>query len=242
MRLPLLLYLLAVAGSALAQPTLTIGPNTNLLGNGVVQVVYRGGALTNNGLVSISAGQLVVAAATTYGGSGTATVANVTVSHSTGSSTLNSLLSVTGRATVATGTSLNANNRLYLRTDSQPTAEMVNNGVLMGFVQGLLTRATATTGAAGTLDRPYSSQLSGNLSGNAMQYQWQSSADNTTWADVAGATATTYTATVSKPIYYRSRLTSRISGYDQTTPGVYLAFMGAPICPQCPPIKATRVR
>lgn len=47
-----------------------------------------------------------------------------------------------------------------------------------------------------------------------------------TWADVAGATAVTYTATISKPVYYRSRLTSRISGYDQTTPGVYLNVHG----------------
>ncbi|PRY25897.1 putative Ig domain-containing protein [Spirosoma oryzae] len=221
---PLLLILwLATVGNALAQPTLTIGVNTRVVGTGDAQFEYGGGSLTNNGSLSLAAGQLSANGPTTYGGSGAAIIANISFGHSTGTSTLNSLLSVTNRATLSANTALNANGQLYLRTDQFPNADLVNNGILTGTVQGLVTRGTVLTG-----NTPYSSLLSTNVSGTSASYQWQSSADNTTWADVAGATSPTYTANVSATTYYRCRLTTSNSTYNQNTPALLLNVTGAP--------------
>lgn len=187
MKLLSVLCLLTMVSSVLAQPTLRIGANTRLVGSGAAQLMYRGGALTNNGALSLPTGQLTASGPITYGGPGTATVASVNFSHTTGSSTLNSLLSVTDRATLSANASVNANGQLYLRTDGFPNANLVNNGILSGTVQDLVTKVTVTTGAV-----PYSSQLAINVSGNAMKYQWQSLANNSTWADVPGATGATH--------------------------------------------------
>lgn len=220
-RLLSLLCLLTLVGSALAQPTLRIGGNTRVVGSGAVRLVYGGGSLTNNGSLSLTTGQFAVNGSTTYGGTGAATVADLRFSHSTGNSTLNSLLSVTNRATLTANTALNANGQLYLRTDLFPSADMVNDGVLTGTVQGLVTKATLTTGAA-----PYNSQLSVNLNGSAMRYQWQSSPNNSQWTDVPNATGSTYTANVTVSTYYRCRLRTTNSSYDQTTPPALLAYTG----------------
>ncbi|SFE82843.1 putative Ig domain-containing protein [Spirosoma endophyticum] len=220
-RLLSLLCLLTLVGSALAQPTLRIGGNTRVVGSGAVRLVYGGGSLTNNGSLSLTTGQFAANGSTTYGGTGAATVADLRFSHSTGSSTLNSLLSVTSHATLTANTALNANGQLYLRTDLFPSADMVNEGVLTGTVQGLVTKATLTTGAA-----PYNSQLSVNLNGSAMRYQWQSSPNNSQWTDVPNATGSTYTANVTVSTYYRCRLTTTNSSYDQTTPPAFLAYTG----------------
>lgn len=220
-RLLSLLCLLTLVGSALAQPTLRIGGNTRVVGSGAVRLVYGGGSLTNNGSLSLTTGQFAANGSTTYGGTGAATVADLRFSHSTGSSTLNSLLSVTSRATLTANTALNANGQLYLRTDLFPGADMVNDGVLTGTVQGLVTKATLTTGAT-----PYNSQLSVNLNGSAMRYQWQSSPNNSQWTDVPNATGSTYTANVTVSTYYRCRLTTTNSSYDQTTPPAFLAYTG----------------
>ncbi|MBO0948190.1 hypothetical protein [Fibrella forsythiae] len=229
--------LLATVGSALAQSILNIGANTHVVGTGAAQLVYGGGALTNNGSLSMAVGPLQFNGPTTYSGAGTATVGNVLFSHATGSSTLNSLLSVTNQATLAANTALNANGQLYLRTDQFAGANLVNDGVLTGTVQGLVTNASVQTGSTA-----YSSQLSANVSGGVMQYQWQSSPDNNTWADVAGATAATYTASVAAPVYYRARLTTANSSYDQPSPGVFLAYTGPSTVCACLQITAVRVR
>ncbi|MBO0948191.1 cellulose binding domain-containing protein [Fibrella forsythiae] len=213
-RYPVLAALLLLAFSnALAQPTLRIGANARVVGTGTAQLVYGGGALTNNGSLSLVAGQLSATGPTTYGGGGTATVANIRFGHSVGSSTLNSLLSVTNQATLLANAALNANGQLYLRTDQFPAANLVNNGILTGTVQGLVTRATATTGNA-----PFNTTLSTNVSGSSMRYQWQMSTDNTQWSNVAGATMATYTAYVDARIFYRCLLTTTNSAYSQVTP------------------------
>lgn len=49
--------------------------------------------------------------------------------------------------------------------------------------------------------------LSGATGGCGITYQWQSSPDNSTWSNIAGATSVTYTATVSSNTYYRCVLT-----------------------------------
>ncbi len=223
MRIHLLLCLLAVVSNAIAQPTLRIGANTRVVGSGAVQLVYGGGALTNSGSLSLPAGQFIANGPTTYGGTGTGSAATVVFSHNTGNTTLSSLLSVTDRATLSVNTALNANNQLYLRTDQFPNANMVNEGILSGLVQGLVTKATLTTGAT-----PYASTLSVNMAGSVVRYQWQSSPNNTTFTDVPSATGPTYTASLSAPAYYRCRLTTSNSSYDQTTPVQFLNYTGTP--------------
>ena len=182
-RIPAIAFglLLALVGRTMAQPALTIGANTRVVGSGPVRLVYGGGALTNNGSLSLPAGQLTATGAINYGGTGTATVATALFNHSNKYGTLNSLLSVTDRATLTTGTSLNANGQLYLRTDQFPNASLVNDGLLEGTVQGLVTKATVKTGTTA-----YTSQLSTNVSGSSMNYQWQSSPDNSAWSNVPG--------------------------------------------------------
>ncbi|MBO0931580.1 T9SS type A sorting domain-containing protein [Fibrella aquatilis] len=246
MRLLSLLCLLAVVSSTLAQPVLTkvnstpyaqdqtllvvvnqptlrIGSNTRLVSSGDARITYGGGTLTNNGTLSLATGPLVFTGPVTYGGTGTATVVNLGVNGITGSSTLNSLFSVTGLATLRSNATLNANGQLYLRTDQFPNAAMMTEGVLTGTVQGLVTKATLTTGAV-----PYASMLSVNMSGSVMKYQWQQSATGSTWTDVPNATGATYAASVNAPVYYRCRLTTSNSSYDQPTPARLLDYTGTP--------------
>lgn len=49
--------------------------------------------------------------------------------------------------------------------------------------------------------------LTGNSTGTGQTYQWQSSPDNSTWANISGATATTYGTTQSVATYYRCEVT-----------------------------------
>jgi hypothetical protein len=64
----------------------------------------------------------------------------------------------------------------------------------------------------------YNADLSVNISGAALNYQWQRSPDSTTWADVAGATSSTYTAAVTTPVFYRVNITSG-GTYNDTAKG-----------------------
>ena len=45
--------------------------------------------------------------------------------------------------------------------------------------------------------------LTGNSTGTGQTYQWQSSPNNSTWANISGATATTYGTTQTVATYYR---------------------------------------
>ncbi|MBC7571834.1 MAG: hypothetical protein H7319_19200, partial [Spirosoma sp.] len=83
--------LLALVGRTMAQSTLRIGANTRLVGSGTVRLVYGGGTLTNNGSLSIAAGQFTATGPVTYGGTGAGLVATAVFNHNTGTSTLNSL-------------------------------------------------------------------------------------------------------------------------------------------------------
>ena len=213
----------SVVGTAPAQPTLRIGANTRLVGSGAARITYGGGALTNQGAVNLASGPLLLSGPTTYGGGGTAIVNDVRFDQNSGTHTLNSLLSVRALAFVNGNASLNTNGLLYLRTDLFPGAQLVVMGILTGSVQGLVTNASLTTGAV-----PYSSDLTVNVSGSVVRYQWQSSANNSIWADVPNATGATYSPTVSAPLYYRCRLTTTNSGYDQTTPARLLDYTGTP--------------
>ena len=55
---------------------------------------------------------------------------------------------------------------------------------------------------------------------SGLTYQWQSSTDSATWADVSGATASSYTADITSSIYYRVVVTCTASGLSDVTPGI----------------------
>lgn len=65
-----------------------------------------------------------------------------------------------------------------------------------------------------------------------LSYQWQSSLDNSTWADIAGATSTTYLPTgVTQTTYYRRKATdacNRVAYTNTITVNVYGTAPGTP--------------
>jgi len=156
-----------------------------------------------------------------FTGSGTTTLYDLGVSHASGTTLFNSLVSVKNTATLALG-ALNANNNLFIRSDLG-NATMVNNGSLANNVQGLIAKASATTGGCPS----YGANLSLNISGTHMKYQWQTSSDGSTgWTDVSGATNATYAATVTQTIYYRCNLGTDNTVFTESTPAVQLDFTG----------------
>lgn len=68
--------------------------------------------------------------------------------------------------------------------------------------------------------------LTGATFGTGQTYQWQSSPDNVTWANIAGATLSQYQANITTPAYYRCRVvcggSSSISSSAQATVDNYL--------------------
>ena len=64
--------------------------------------------------------------------------------------------------------------------------------------------------------------LSGATLVPGITYQWQSSADGSTYTNITGATNSSYTATVSAPVYYQCRVTCTSSTLSATTAAIYL--------------------
>jgi hypothetical protein len=102
-----------------------------------------------------------------------------------------------------------------------------------GTPAGGTTAATATTGCSG-----YTSvlSLSGQTTGCGITYQWQSSANGSTWSNVTGATSSTYTATVSSTIYYKCIVSCSNSGLSAPSSTVQLT-----VTPNCYTMSNTAV-
>ena len=62
--------------------------------------------------------------------------------------------------------------------------------------------------------------LSGSSTGAGLTYQWQSSPNGTTWTNIAGATGTTYTTSVTRTLQYRVVVTCTSSALSSTTAAV----------------------
>ena len=81
--------------------------------------------------------------------------------------------------------------------------------------------ASVTTGCV-----PYTSTVSldapGSLTG--ISYQWQSSADGATWTNVAGATGSSYTASVTASVHYRVYEICNFSGGSDTSSAILLVL------------------
>ena len=64
--------------------------------------------------------------------------------------------------------------------------------------------------------------LTGGTVATGLSYKWMVSPDSSTWAIVAGATASTYAATVTSTVYYKCAVTCTASGGRDTTAGIKL--------------------
>ena len=155
-----------------------------------------------------------------FSGTGQTMFNNFTINHSS-ATTLSSQVSVKNTATVVAGSLAAGGGNLFIRTDLANTASLSVTGLLTGTAQGLISKASVASGTC-----PLSTTLSTNVGGPVVRYQWQSSADNTTFADIAGATSATYAATVSANTYYRSQLSTTNTGYTQATASVLVTVSG----------------
>ncbi len=206
-----------------AQVTLLIDNGAHFLVIGSANVVMDTGSYINNGSYIDSSGIFKATGGIAFSGTGTSRLNNFIVNNSQ-TTNVNTTLSVYNTATLTSGY-LNANNSLYIRSDNNDVANMVVTGVLNNTVKGIIARASVTSSSGCA---PFSSNLSLNISGSAMVYDWQSSEDSLSWANIIGATGATYTATVTATKYYRCRLTTNNSSYGQFTPGVKISLLGVP--------------
>lgn len=67
----------------------------------------------------------------------------------------------------------------------------------------------------------FSLQLTGNTLAAGLTYQWQSSANNTTWTNVPGGTLQISTTSITSPTYFRCIVTCTASGVSDTTTSSY---------------------
>jgi gliding motility-associated-like protein len=219
-KLIFLLSFLGLMAGIHAQNTIRISGGTKLTMNGTVQFVLGAGNFINNGTVTAATGTLVFAGPVIFSGTGSTLVQNFTVSHSSGTSLLNAPISITNTATLMFG-NLNANDNLLIRSDLSPTANVVIAGPPpAGEIEGLVSKASQTTGPCPS----YTSNLTVNISGAQLRYQWQSSPDTITWTNISGATAHDYTATITGPVYYRCQVTAVSGTFTQDIAPIKLAL------------------
>ena len=203
-----------------------ISPGTYVVLSSTVQATMTNNtgtpAFVNDGTYTDNTGSFNDLAGLSFSGGGTTSLYDLMVNLSGGSTIFNSLVSVYNTATLAAG-SMDANNNLYIRSDAGD-ATLVNNGLLTDNVRGVIAKASVSTGGCPS----FTSDLTLDISGTEMLYQWQSSPDSTTWSDVTGATAAAYTATVTATTYYRCVLSTVNSSFSEVTPGVKTALGGLP--------------
>ena len=119
-----------------AQNTYTISSGTQLVTSGGINLVFESGNLTNNGTLNDASGTVVFAGAITYAGSGTTSLYNLIVNHSTGTSLLNNLISISNTYTPTNGV-LNANGFLTLKSYATATARIAAG--TSGYITGNVT-------------------------------------------------------------------------------------------------------
>lgn len=215
-----LLALLCSAQLVLAQGTLKIGSGAHFVVSGAAQVVMDTGSFINDGNYYDNSGTFLCVGGINFSGSGTTHMNKLLVNNAQ-HSRINSLISVYENANLAGGY-LDANGLLYIRSDANTAVRMFVTGVLTNNIQGLLTMPSVTSGSCPS----YNSELKTNILGPAVLYQWQTSADGTTWTDIPGATTGNYVRNVTATQYCRALVTTNNSSYSQFTPGVLLSYSG----------------
>ena len=217
--------ILSFTTTAAAAPStvIYIAPGTNVTLTGDINVSVSIDSFIDDGTYTDNTGAFNVVSPINFSGSGTTHLDSLIFNTTSGTSLVNQLVSVYGTAIIGTGSAVNANDSLYIRSDTG-NAQLINNGILTGNVQGLIAKAATTTGSCS----PYTSALTLNVSGTEMAYQWQSSADSSVWNNISGANSATYTATVSAAGYYRCNLTTLNTAFAESTPGVKLNYAATP--------------
>lgn len=150
-----------------------------------------------------------------------------TIYNSNGIDAVQATGNITVPAGALTGTTRMRVHKLY---GGYPTGPCTNTGGY-GQIEDYTLSITAPpdcsgTPTAGTVSGPanicpgvaFTLTLTGTTTGVAgIGIQWQSSPDGTTWANIPGATATTYGATISDTTYYQAIVTCNISGLSDTS-------------------------
>lgn len=72
--------------------------------------------------------------------------------------------------------------------------------------------------------KPFTLSLEGVTLYLDLSYQWQSSANGTTWTDISNATLSTLTTSISAPRWFRARVTCANSGLSFTTAAKHVAI------------------
>lgn len=201
-----------------AQVNLKIDAGAHMVNSGNNEVVMDSGFVVNNGNYRDSSGMFRASGGIMFSGSGTTDMLYLKFDNSQFSK-ISAPVSVYHTATIGSSAEVDANGMLHIRSDRNTTANLVVSGKLTNGVLGLIARATVTSSC-----NPFTSDLSLNVSGSSMEYQWQSSADSASWSNIAGATSETYTAAVSSTAFYRCALSTNNTPFNQNTPGVKLSM------------------
>ncbi len=205
-----------------AQVNMTIGSGAHFKVNGTAQVVMGSGNFQNNGNYSDNSGIFVAGGGITFSGTGNTNFRKFIVDNA-GVSNVNSLVSVYDTTVVVAGV-LTSNGNLHMRSDLNADARTGVYDRLTNDIQGLQVIASTTSGMCPS----YNTDMKLNMYGPVLTYQWQKSADNTTWTNIAGATNATRFESVTATAYYRCRIRTTNTAYDQSTPSVLMTMIGTP--------------
>jgi len=108
------------------------------------------------------------------------------------------------------------------------TADIIALPPCSGTPTGGTAVVTPSIGGIGTT---FTLSLSGATSASGLTYDWQSSTDGTTWSDIPGATAATYTFTgISVNMYYQCIITCTASSSSATSASVMATYALTPTC------------
>lgn len=98
---------------------------------------------------------------------------------------------------------------------------------------GTPTGGTANTSSSSICSGSVNLSVTGGTTGCGLTYQWQSSPNNSTWTNIAGATSATYTATPSSTTYYRRIITCTASSQSANSSSVLVTIAGTPANDDC---------
>lgn len=201
-----------------AQVNLRIDAGAHMVNSAYNEVVMDSGIVVNNGNYWDSSGIFRGRGGIMFSGGGTTDMLYLKFDNAQFSK-ISSPVSVFHTATIGPSAEVDANSKLHIRSDRNTTANLVVFGKLWNGVLGLVARATVTSSC-----NPFTSDLTLNVSGSSMKYQWQSSPDSLSWSNIIGALSATYTASVSATTYYRCALSTINTTFNQNTPGVKLTM------------------
>jgi hypothetical protein len=106
------------------------------------------------------------------------------------------------------------NNRLYRFV---PTTSICSGTPIAGSALASQTTTNCTNTLVDFIKSPVSASC-------GLTYQWQSSIDNITFTNIAGATLTSYSTNVTTTLYYRIRTTCTISGITVSSTSVLVTY------------------